>query len=806
MNLSPRLASRAWIISLVLALGFIAWVQHRRMERVDFVSNLGLTARLQPDASSPTGYAGSRRKLIAPGHNNESYQWIAQTQQMVAEKAWRLRHVDYDNAPVGRAVDTPSPYRWWLAAVAWIDHLVTGHSMGLAIERAALWADPLLQVILLVAGTVVVAVRFGPRAALLLPVAAAVLFPLGGVFLPGAPDDGGLVRLVLGASVLALLASLGPRDQAAPQKGGYVFAGVLGGIAFWLSVNLATMVMLGLLLSGLMVVWWNRRDPAWRQPWRQWGVAGAVTVVAAWLIEFAPAHLDLSQWRLLQIHPLYALLWLGIGECLTRTEALVRADKHTRRKADAAWLVLAVLAIAAVPVAIGLKVPDGFPGKEAFATRLSALGDDMEAANLATWVAHQKSSGAILATFVPLLVLVPALVQLFQRGADRTKKTRTWVLLGPVVVSLVLACSQLSWWNTLDILLLLLAVVAYSGPQAPGLKIWPTLAGLAIAVPGLLVLWPAPLPATGPDEPLERHEQEALIERDCAHWLSQRVGADGAIVLAPPNLTTSLIFHGGLRGLGSPYRENQDGFRASVRIAGATSADEAYALVQQRKLTHILIPSWDDFLNEYARLGADQPEHTLMGMINGWVHPRWLRPVVYYMPTPQGFEDDRLLVFEVTDVQDHATWLSRLTEYFIDMGQLQLATIAAHTLATNYSADLGAQVAKARTELMRHDRPALNQSLETILRGLQDGSAETLAWDRRVSLCLLLAECGRTEQAREQAQRCFDEMSELDLRSVSEPTLFNFLGLCKAYGFKFQDESLLQAAKRLLPPPLQSRL
>lgn len=804
MNLPPRLASYAWIISLVLALTFVGWVQQRRLARVDFVSNLGLTARLQPDATSPTGYAGARRKLIAPGHNNESYQWIAQTQQMLAEKSWRLRRVDYDNAPLGRPVDSPSPYRWWLAAVAWLDHVVAGHSLGLAVERAALWADPLLFALFIVAATIFTAVRFGPMAGFVLPLAAATWFPLGGCFLPGAPEDGGMIRLILAASLLVLAGAVGPADPARPRQADFVISALLGALGCWLSTNVASVVLLGVFLAALVLAWRNRRDPAWRQPWRLWGVTGAVATVVAWGVEYAPDNLDLTRWRLAEVHPIHALLWLGIGEFLHRFEAVIRTDKAARRKIEFAWLALALLAVAAAPVTMALK-GGGFPGRETFAQRLSALGNDMEAANLATWVVHQKSTVMILAAFAPLALLVPAVLRLLGAG-DRTAQSRIGLVLGPVAVTLVLACSQLSWWSTLQLGLLLLAVVTCAGREPVTGKAWPVLLLPLVALPGLFALWPAALPAAGKELVLDRPEQEALIERDCAHWLSQRVGADGAIALAPPNLTTSLIFHGGLRGLGSPYLENQDGFRASVRIAGATSADEAHALVKQRKLTHIIVPSWDDFLNEYARLGADQPEHTLMGMINTWVHPRWLRPVTYYMPNPKGFEDDRLLVFEVTDVQDHASWLSRLTEYFLDMGQLELATIASHTLETNYSADLGAQVAKARTELMRRDLPALNKTLETIARGLQDGSAETLAWDRRVSLCLVLAECGRAEPAREQAQRCFDEMSELDLRSVSESTLFHFLGLCKAYGLQFQDESLHQAARNLLPPPLQSRI
>jgi hypothetical protein len=262
-----------------------------------------------------------------------------------------------------------------------------------------------------------------------------------------------------------------------------------------------------------------------------------------------------------------------------------------------------------------------------------------------------------------------------------------------------------------------------------------------------------------------------------------------------------------LQGLGSPYRENDEGFRGSVRLAAATHADEAYALARQRSLTHIIVPSWEGFLDEYARLGAGaQIDQTLMGMLHRWLPPRWLRPVPYYLPRTKDFEEDRLLIFETTEVQDDASSLSRLTEYFLDMGQIELASIAAKTLAADYGADLGAQVAKARTEIARRDRMALEQSIKGITTSLQDPSNDSLEWDRRVSLALVLAESGRIQPARTQAERCLHEIGEPEIRGLSESTLFRFLSLCKVLELRVEDERLLALAKTLLPAPLREQI
>ena len=103
------------------------------------------------DSGSPTGYAGKKRWLIIPERNANSFQWIADTQQMLAGKEWRIRHVDSDNAPFGRETHASSPYRWWLGMVAWCDHQFSGRSLGLSVNRATMLADPLLH-LLLVAG------------------------------------------------------------------------------------------------------------------------------------------------------------------------------------------------------------------------------------------------------------------------------------------------------------------------------------------------------------------------------------------------------------------------------------------------------------------------------------------------------------------------------------------------------------------------------------------------------------------------------------------------------------------------------
>lgn len=796
MPLSPRLVRHLWLASLFSACGLLLWSNFTRIARVEAINRLREPA-LVADPKSATGYAGGQRRLIAPEHNNESYQWIAQTQQLLATGEWRIRQVTYDNAPAGRAVMSPSLYRWWLALVAKLDAATSGRSPGLAVEHAALWADPILLLGFAVLGTLLVWRRFGEIAAAIFPLALAAVYPLAGNFVPGCPDDIGLGLVLAGGSLLTLLAGL-TAPAAAPTKW-FAASGIFGGLALWLNLSAFAPVIVGLTVGALVATWFTRRA-ALRWPWRAWGIAGAAVTILGWLIDYAPDRLDLRELKITQVHLVYGLAWLGLAELLTLFSE--RLQGAARSRARLVRLGLASAMVAAVPIIMKWKGTSGFLTERTYAFRLTALSQDSEAANLATWIVHQKSALPFLAVVLPLAALVPVFWGMW-RGTDPRRRFALLLVSGPLAVVLFAACAQPSWWNLLDLLLLVALVVAV--PPGAGLRVRWGRVGAAIVV--LLVGCFALLPdrRTGDDLVLSRREMEGVLEREFSQWLARRAGPEGAIVLAPPNLTASLIFHGGLRGLGSPYRENEEGFRASVRLAGVGQADEAQAIARQRRLTHIVIPSWEDFLDEYARLGGSELERTLMGQLHQWLAPRWLRPVPYYLPAVKDFEDDRVIVYEMTEVQDHAAWLSRLTEYFLDMGQLELAGMATRTLASDYGGDFGGQITQARTAIATHDRAAFARVSTALLAGLKDGSAEALPWDRRVALSIVLAEGNHPDAAREQAQRCLEEMGELDLRGLSESTLFRFLGLCKSLTLSIEDKELRELSRTLLPPALRAQ-
>jgi uncharacterized membrane protein YhaH (DUF805 family) len=828
MSPTSRFSAHAWLLVLLCACGFLVWVNCQRAQRVDYVTNTDHEAAVV-DATSPTGYAGGKRWLIVPEHNNRSYQWIAETQQMLAMSEWRVRHVDYENAPLGRDVYSASPYRWLLGLVAWVEHLASGRPLGFSVERAALWADPLLHLLLLAGATIYVARKLGSTAAILLALGLAMLYPFAGGFLPGVPDDHGLARVCAFWSVLPLLVWTGGTLRATTKQNkseaaaveaahasrrahqSFFIAGVAGGLGLWIGTSIQVAVLVGLVFGGLLAAWIRAKDthanpknPSEPMPWRTWALAGASTCLIAYLIEYFPGHMD---FQLQTNHPVYGVAWIGAGELLAQFETWSNQRKSFWSLRRASVLLLAVAAVAALPVATKLSGTQSLLSGDLLSSRLTSLPTGTVAKSFSAWVGRDGLTAAVTATCLPLLLLGPALGLLARRNTDVRARMGIALALGPVLVALPLACQQLAWWNTCDALLLALLVTTSTAwfPAVSSSRnrwLWSGFVGL-IFLPGLVQLMP---PAkVGGNIEFTRFEVEGLVERALAHWIADHAGPNGAVILIPPDRTTSWCFHGGLRGLGTANWENRDGLAATIRIVTATSADEAQALINQRGVTHLILPSWDSDLDEFARWSLRNPEDAFIMALHHWALPPWLRPLPYTLPTIAGFEDRSVVILEVTNESNRAAALSRLAEYFIETQQTELAASTSPSLQ-RYPADLGALVALAQVEKARANAEGFTKAFKALEAALTGGLDRTLAWDRRVSLAIVLALGERNDLAREQVRRCLEKIDEARLRSLTTASLFRLQVLAKAYELKISDPRLRELAGKLLPVELRARL
>jgi hypothetical protein len=239
----------------------------------------------------------------------------------------------------------------------------------------------------------------------------------------------------------------------------------------------------------------------------------------------------------------------------------------------------------------------------------------------------------------------------------------------------------------------------------------------------------------------------------------------------------------------------------------STRPDETLALINQRGITHIVIPSWDTDLDDFARMGLKQPMDSFIYALhqtNGGIFP-WLRALPYNLPPIPGFKDPSVLVLEVTDETDPATLRSRLVEYLVEMHHVDQAAYASQALL-RYPADLGALVAIAQVAKARGDDEAFAKDFSAVVSNLSSGSDRALAWDRRVSLAVVLALGGRSDLSLAQVRRCMGEIDGARIRLLTTGSLYHLLFLCKHYGVPVSDPKLQALAMKLLPSELRERL
>jgi hypothetical protein len=259
-----------------------------------------------------------------------------------------------------------------------------------------------------------------------------------------------------------------------------------------------------------------------------------------------------------------------------------------------------------------------------------------------------------------------------------------------------------------------------------------------------------------------------------------------------------------LRGLGTPAWENLAGIQAAIRIVSASNLDEAKGLIDRRGVRFIVIPSWDSYLDEYARNGMGQLEGTFIARLHVWNMTRWLRPIAYHLPAGAGLDGQSVTIFEVVDDQDEALALCRLAQYFVEMNRMDLAEGAARGLR-RYPSDLDSWIARAEVATATGNEEAAAGALKLIIPRIKSGAYPRLPLDRRVGLAVLLARNRQTDLAREQTRACVDQLNETALRSLSTGSLYRLLVLIRGFGLRIDQPPMLDLARNLRPRDLRGR-
>jgi len=807
---SPRrFVFRPWVFAVLAALLLVTTLHRPRIRQAQHLTGIPEWSCDAPavDASSPTGLAGGTRRLVGPIDDPRSLETIAQAQHLLAGGAWRVRTVESDNAPAGRTTHATLPARLWLAGLAWLDHIITGQPAGLAVERAAVFGDPLLHALIVLGAGLFAGWRLGGLAAGLVAVGVATWFPAAGQFIAGAPGAAGLAWGACLASALLLVAGWSDAARDGRRCRWFALAGACGGLGLWIDVATASPVIIATVAGAALAAlgFARRRDgrhapstaTSGHAPWRTWGVSGGLTTLVVWVIEYGAETVGTD---VVALHPLLALAWLGAGDLLARLSRLAAGERVVSSAIDTVWAIASFLAVAALPVALALSTQDSLWTRDPLAGQL-ARGTDRP---LGVWIA-----------ILPMVLVVLGAMRGFRGSDARADPLCAGVatLACAAVVCIAWACIQGRVWSAAYAVLLALAAALGAGTHGASRSRPRDLALVSAAgaagMVGVALLWPARAEIDPARLPAARVTR--LFERDLAHWLRQRAGAGPVVVLAPPATSEALAYYAGARGVCSLSPENKDGFAAAVRIVAATTPEEARALVERRGITHLVFPSWDTTLDRYAGFGlggtVDEGtlERTFIVRLRRGSLPDWLRAVPQQLPRIGGLERQAVAVFEVVEEQEHAEALSRLAECYVELEEPGRAAALTEELQ-RYPSDLGARAALIHVAAARGDRAMLGRELDGVRALLASGADEYMSWDRRLSLAVVLAQAKQVDAARAQLQRCLAEADEVALRRATAGELFKLLTLAKRFQLTFADASLGELTMRLLPPEFRGKL
>lgn len=768
----------AWLAALGLLVFFLIASDLSALRAAERFSQEG-SPPPERDASSHTGYVNGQRAFLAMRHSGETYRWIARAQELIDGGLLSSDTYLGDTTPVGRPQLLPQAYAAWLVAVAWSLHLVTEDPLPIAIEAAALWEPLVAQTLVLIGAAFFMWRRFGPASAGL--TAALFVFApwIANQFVPGTL---GARPWSLAFAAYAIAISF-CRDGAGRRPSAFGWNSALAlSASLWLDPALGFPAALIASAAGA------GRANAMEAPPRflKWASIGAAATTLAWAID--GAHWDLSAGELRFAHPLYAAAWLGLGLMLDGYCRTRRAEKT--RKGSVARIAVGLGLVAALAVA---QIDRGYWGwlyPSPALLRLTPLEETPAFPSVADWIGHAPLSETLFVAFVPLAALAALAVSWVAARRDPAGSPVSHAAASAALLAaLLLACFRIHW---------AIGAVLISAPILAGLAAWlPRFGGRMISAAAAIYLMAlAALPhlsgsanASETEGEATRPQLTALVYRHFSHWLATRAPGSEVRVLASPDLSDSLVFHGGCQALMSTAWESHPGMVAATRILSAPESTEAEAVIQSRELTHIALTSWENVLPLLAKAPNAENENTFYHRLQHWVLPPYLRPIPYRLPPAPGFAHEKLVLFELTPHQDDALALSRLAEYFVEMERHEPAGLAAEALAKSFPTDPNAAIARAFVHAQAKDSRAFQQELKKLEADAEAGRIP-YDWDRRALRAIVLAMGKQDELAKRELQACVATMTDDSLSALTPLQAFRLRALMRLYRLSFPSAAL----------------
>ncbi|MFA5256818.1 MAG: hypothetical protein WC360_01595 [Opitutales bacterium] len=730
---------------LLVALALLGWGQWKR--------GADLLRYSSGEDAFPTGHGAAYHELILP--SVDTGHWIVQTEQMREQGLWRLRNVDYDNAPLGRPDEWASPPHWLLASGA-----ALARSLGICpsikpMESAALFVGPVMLLVF-VAGAYLLAWR-------LWGLSAAFAAAFGTLVAPGILDGfeaGGFDHHMLVAfstffCIAGLLAGFMAAEQGRDGRWYLLISALAGAFGIWISAVSQVPVIAFLGLASFCVARMRRTDEAFVhaviRSFLFWCRAGAVFSLLAYLVEYAPALLRL---RLDVNNPLYALSWLAAGELFA---AMLRA-KSFRRWGWRAWLSVVVL-----PLPILLLI---VAGKDSFMLIDPALRMIHEDSILEFWSPFRlmRTGGLTFSVWrfaLAAIILVWGLARVFGRGAEGSKYRMQLVMaLIPALMLDLLVLWQYRWFIEAESASLVLLAMLCGTASAP--LLWRR-ALMSLAVLSALVF---SVRRAVVGEPFTKEYSFQLVERGLAQNLFLRGGGTAPICLAGPRISSFMMYYGGARVLGTLYWENIEGLKRAADIYSASDEQEALRLLRKAEVRYLIVTSWDRFEAKYVKMAKVMNagfggKSYLRDAIMNARPPAWLRPLPIYLPSSKEMDKEQLLVFEVVPERTEAQALQQYCELLVDMKNPAALGQVLPGLAAQARSDVPSQITLVRVLMVLKKTEYVGPAADNLFARVGQGT--DLSTADRVRLAGLMAALGHKSWAQTQFAILLRDVTEADL-------------------------------------------
>ena len=608
MNSALRLprATPLWTLTL---LALLFWGAFNQLQQRAWFS-AACRSQARPDGQFED-LAPDAPPLPAVYLDNDSLYWLHNAAGLLAGGSWRPRHTDWDNAPWGRANHWSSPLIWGMAGSARLAALFTDRPAAELLPVVSPWINPVLFALFLIATAIFLGRRFDPWIAGLLVLSLATLPPILRSFGVLHIDHHGLIDIpALWMPLFLLLGITGDRRSG---RGWFWAAGVMGGLGLWLQASHQLIPIAGTLFALLLWALFSRPplpaakgvaadDPLAPGPWRIWAGAGALVSLAAYALEYAPAHLGLQ----LEVnHPLYALSWWGGAEAVLAIAGARRERNWTPRR-------LAVLAAGALPAVVTLLLirrgpEQWFMVSSPFLLRICEQIKEFQPL-LGTLRGVNPLLLFLLFNTLPLIALL-GIGLAFSRTLPVRERLGLHLALAALLPAFGLCLRHARYSSLLAAALWTTAAAVFLAlsrlpPRRKGRWLPPALLAGGCATGLLLTLAPLANPRL-PFMPVDRWVPQ-MLQRDVARELATLPGFPAGGVLCSYNLAPALQAFAGAATTGGLYWENTPGLRAAAEFFAATDDAEARRLLRERDIRWVVLEAkpGSEKTWVYARHGA----------------------------------------------------------------------------------------------------------------------------------------------------------------------------------------------------------